>query len=104
MKPEDDLNKQSAETGEQARVFISEEQTQGRVGSMTPRQRNLLIVVTSVAVVAMLVIAIVVWRRRSATAPADQTPAPVVSVKVAKAEKDAIATQVIAVGTIWPRE
>src|SRR5216684_4889019 len=104
MKPEDDLDKQSAETGEQARVVTSDEETHVRRGSMTPRQRNLLIVVTSVAVVAILVIAIVVWRRRSATAAADQTPAPVVSVKVAKADKEAIAAQVVAVGTIWPRE
>jgi HlyD family secretion protein len=103
MKPEDDLDKQSAETGEQAHVFISDEQTQVRRGSMTPGQRNLIIVATSVAVVAILVIAIVVWRRRSATA-ADETVTPVVSVKVAKAEKDAIAAQIVAVGTIWPRE
>lgn len=104
MKPEDDLDKHSAETGEQAHVFISDEQTQVRRGSMTPGQRNLIIVVTSVAVVAILVIAIVVWRRRSAIAAADQTAAPVVSVKVAKADKDAIAAQIVAVGTIWPRE
>jgi RND family efflux transporter MFP subunit len=45
----------------------------------------------------------VAWRRRSAAA-ADETVTPVVSVKVAKAEKDAIAAQIVAVGTIWPRE
>jgi multidrug efflux pump subunit AcrA (membrane-fusion protein) len=70
---------------------------------MKPRQRNLLIVFTSVALVLILVIAVVVWRRRT-PAPADETAAPVVSVKVAKAEKEAIAAQIVAVGTIWPRE
>jgi multidrug efflux pump subunit AcrA (membrane-fusion protein) len=104
MKPEDDLDKQSAEAGEQSRVFISDEQTQARRASMTPRQRNLLIAITSVAVVVVLVVAVVLWRRRSATAAADQTTTPVVSIKVAKAEKGPIAAQVVAVGTIWPRE
>src|SRR5260370_27508016 len=40
----------------------------------------------------------------SALATLTLTTTPVVSVKVAKAEKDAIATQIVAVGTIWPRE
>jgi len=51
----------------------------------------------------ILAIVVVVWRRKAA-ASADETTTPVVSVKVAKAEKDAIATQIVAVGTIWPRE
>ncbi|MDX6385052.1 MAG: hypothetical protein QOK48_2625 [Blastocatellia bacterium] len=104
MKPEDDPDKQSTETGEQPRVFSSYEETHVRRRSITPRQRNLLIAVISVALVVILVIAVVLWRRRSAAAAADQATTPVVSVKVAKAEKDAIATQVVAVGTIWPRE
>lgn len=103
MKPEDDLDNQSSETGEDTRVFTSHEQTAVRGGSLTPRQRNFLIVISSFAIVVILLIVVVVWRRRSAIA-ADQTTTPVVSVKVAKAEKDAIATQVVAVGTIWPRE
>src|SRR6266436_1078802 len=70
---------------------------------MTPRQRNLLIVFSSLALLVILLIVVVVWRRRAA-APADETTTPVVSVKVAKADKDAIAAQIVAVGTIWPRE
>jgi RND family efflux transporter MFP subunit len=104
MKPENDPDKQSAENGEQARVFTSDEETHVRGRSMTPRQRNLLIAITSVAVVVILVVAVVLWRRRSAAAAADQAPTPVVSVKVAKTEKEPIAAQVVAVGTIWPRE
>src|SRR6266478_7642065 len=103
MKPENDLDKQSAETGEPAHVFTSYGQTQVRRGSQSPRQRNLLIVFSSLALLVILLLVVVVWRRRSATV-ADETPSPVVSVKVAKAEKDAIAAQIVAVGTIWPRE
>jgi HlyD family secretion protein len=103
MKPEDDLDKHSTEAGEPAHVFKSYEQTRVRRGSLTPRQRNLLIVVSSLAVLVILLIVVVVWRRRAA-APADQTPAPIVSIKVAKASKEAIAAQIVAIGTIWPRE
>src|ERR1700730_11759033 len=103
MKPEDDLDNQSSETGEHARVFTSHEQTPVRGGSLTPRQRNFLIIISSLAIVVILLIVVVVWRRKTAAA-ADQTTTPVVSVKVAKAEKDAIAAQIVAVGTIWPRE
>src|SRR2546425_9226863 len=103
MKPEDDLDKGSTETGEAAHVFTSYEQTRLRRGSMTPRQRNLLIVFSSLAVLVILLIVIVVWRRKTAAA-AEETTTPIVSVKVAKAEKDAIAAQIVAVGSIWPRE
>ncbi len=103
MKPENNLDKNSIEAGEPDHVFTSYERTRVRRGSMTPRQRNILIIFSSLAVLVILLIAVVVWRRRVA-APADQTTTPVVSVKVAKAEKDTIAAQVVAVGTIWPRE
>ena len=103
MNPEDDLDKQSTEAGDSAHVFTSYEKTRVRRGSMTPRQRNLLIVFSSLALLVILLIVVVIWRRRSA-AVADETPTPVVSVKVAKAEKDAISAQIVAVGTIWPRE
>src|SRR5439155_6594379 len=102
MKPEDNLDKHSIEAGEPDHVFTSYELTRERRGSMTPRQRNLLIIFSSLALLVILLIVVVVWRRRAA--PADQTTTPVVSVKVAKAEKDAIAAQIVAVGTIWPRE
>jgi HlyD family secretion protein len=99
MKPEDDLDRQSSEAGEPA--YVLSEQT--RRGSLTPRQRNSLIIFSAAAVLVILLIVVVVWRRRSAAA-ADEAPTPIVSVKVAKAEKDNIAAQIVAVGTIWPRE
>src|SRR5216683_1459495 len=103
MKPENDLDKQTTETAEPDQVSTSYELTQERRGSMTARQRNLLIISSSLALLVILAIVVVVWRRKAA-ASADETTTPVVSVKVAKAEKDAIAAQVVAVGTIWPRE
>ena len=103
MNPDNDLDKPTTETGEPGHVFTSYELTQERRGSTTPRQRNLLIVFSSLVLLVVLLIVVVVWRRKAA-ASADETATPVVSVKVAKAEKDAIATQIVAVGTIWPRE
>jgi len=103
MKPENDLDKQTTETAEPDQVSTSYELTQERRGSMTARQRNLLIISSSLALLVILAIVVVVWRRKAA-ASADETTTPVVSVKVAKAEKDVIATQIVAVGTIWPRE
>jgi HlyD family secretion protein len=66
------------------------------------RRRN-LIIVASVAVVALVVLVFAIWKWRSAPA-ADQTAAVVVSVKVAKVTKETIAAPVSAVGTIFPRE
>ena len=67
------------------------------------RRRN-LIIVSSVVVLAVAVITILlIWRSRSA-APAEEKATPVVSVGVAKAERQSIASQVSAVGTIFPRE
>jgi HlyD family secretion protein len=66
------------------------------------RRRN-LIIVASVAVVALIVLVFLIWKWRSSPA-ADQTTAVVVSVKVAKVTKETIAAPVSAVGTIFPRE
>ena len=66
------------------------------------RRRN-LIIVASVAVVALLVIIFFLWRWRNAAATTEET-AVVVSVKVAKVERQPISAQVSAVGTLFPRE
>jgi multidrug efflux pump subunit AcrA (membrane-fusion protein) len=67
------------------------------------RRRN-LIIVASVAVVALVLLFLLLWRWRSSSTAEDQTAAVVVSVKVAKVEKQTIAAPVSAVGTIFPRE
>ncbi|MGH9968868.1 MAG: efflux RND transporter periplasmic adaptor subunit [Pyrinomonadaceae bacterium] len=67
------------------------------------RRRNLVLVVASVALIALILIILIIWRLRSATETATEVT-PTVSVKVVKAEKESIAAQITAVGTIWPRE
>jgi multidrug efflux pump subunit AcrA (membrane-fusion protein) len=68
------------------------------------RRRNILIGVAAVALVAVVAV-VLIWRLRnpSADPAADQTT-PVVSVRVAKAEKQPIAAQVSALGSIFPRD
>jgi HlyD family secretion protein len=66
------------------------------------RRRN-LVIVAAVAVVALFALLIIVWRWRN-SAPTEAETAVVVSVKVAKAERQPISAQVSAVGTIFPRD
>lgn len=66
------------------------------------RRRNFIIVVV-VALVALVLLVFLIWRLRS-SASQEETAAVVVSVKVAKVEKETIAAPVSAVGTIFPRE
>lgn len=66
------------------------------------RRRN-LIIVSSVAIVALLVLIVVIWRWRN-SAPAEEAAAVVVSVKVAKVERQTISAPVSAVGTLFPRD
>jgi HlyD family secretion protein len=70
---------------------------------MKQTQRNIILITAVIAVVVFALVILIIWRwRKSAGAEAEATP--VVSVKVAKAEKGNIAAQVTTVGTIWPRE
>jgi multidrug efflux pump subunit AcrA (membrane-fusion protein) len=60
-----------------------------------------------IAVIAVVVFALtilIIWRWKKSKAESEAEVAPVVSVKVAKAEKGNIAARIVAVGTIWPRE
>jgi multidrug efflux pump subunit AcrA (membrane-fusion protein) len=66
------------------------------------RRRN-LIIVASVAIVALLLLLFLIWRWRNTATTGEET-AVVVSVKVAKAERQPISAQVAAMGTIFPRE
>lgn len=68
------------------------------------RQRNFVLIVGSIALVVLLLAALIVWRWRRSAAEAETHITPVVSVKVVKAQKENIAAQMTAVGTIWPRE
>ncbi|HKP36263.1 MAG TPA: efflux RND transporter periplasmic adaptor subunit [Pyrinomonadaceae bacterium] len=67
------------------------------------RRRNLVLVVAAVALIALTLIILIIWRLRGVTETETEVT-PTVSVKVVKAEKESIAAQISAVGTIWPRE
>jgi multidrug efflux pump subunit AcrA (membrane-fusion protein) len=68
------------------------------------RQRNIVLIVAGVALIALVLAALIVWRVRNSKSEAEAEVEPTVSVKVAKAEKATIAAPITAVGTIWPRE
>jgi multidrug efflux pump subunit AcrA (membrane-fusion protein) len=71
---------------------------------LTSERRRKLIIVSVVAIVVVGLVAILlIWRSRRA-GEANEETTPIVSVKVAKAEKQAISSEVSAVGTIFPRE
>ena len=68
------------------------------------RERRYLIIGAAVVALVLVVIAVVIWKWRKSSAPAEAEVTPVVSVRVAKVEKQTIAAPVSAVGTVFPRE
>jgi multidrug efflux pump subunit AcrA (membrane-fusion protein) len=68
------------------------------------RQRNAILIIAIIAVVIFGLTVLIIWRWKKSKAETEAEVTPVVSVKVAQAEKGSIAAQVVAVGTIWPRE
>lgn len=80
-------------------VLARQQRRQARI----VRQRNLVLIVGAVGLIALTLIVLIIWRWRSAS-ETEAEVTPTVSVKVAKAEKGNIAAQITAVGTIWPRE
>src|SRR5215471_18300021 len=68
------------------------------------RQRNAILIIAVIAAVVFALVILIVWRWKKSKGESEAEVTPVVSVKVAKAEKGSIAAQVVAVGTIWPRE
>jgi multidrug efflux pump subunit AcrA (membrane-fusion protein) len=68
------------------------------------RQRNAILIIAVIAIVIFGLTVLIIWRWKKSKAGTEAEAKPVVSVKVAKAERGDIAAQVVAVGTIWPRE
>jgi HlyD family secretion protein len=68
------------------------------------RQRNTIIIIGVVAAIFFMLLVLVLWRWRKSRETESEVTNVVVSVKVAQAEKGHIAAQVVAVGTIWPRD
>jgi len=75
-----------------------------RVQEQRARRRNTILIIAVIAVVIFALAILIVWRLKKSKAESEAEVTPVVSVKVAKAEQGNIAAQVVAVGTIWPRE
>jgi HlyD family secretion protein len=75
-----------------------------RVQEQRTRRRNTILIIAVIAVVIFALAILIIWRLKKSKAGSEAEVTPVVSVKVAKAEQGSIAAQVIAVGTIWPRE
>ena len=88
------------ETAPRQRVSIEEAHVE-----VSRRSRlNTIIIIAVVAFILLALVVLIIWRWRKSGAEKEEEVTPVVSVKVAKAQKDQIAAQVVAVGTIWPRE
>src|SRR5438067_3831577 len=75
-----------------------------RVQEQRRRQRTTIVIIAVIAVVVFALAILIIWRLKKSKAESEAEVTPVVSVKVAKAEQGSIAAQVVAVGTIWPRE
>src|SRR5256714_1214417 len=68
------------------------------------RQRNLIIIIAAIALIVFGLTVLIIWRWKKSKSESEAEVTPVVAVKVANAEKGSIAAEVVAVGTIWPRE
>src|SRR3954463_14404642 len=68
------------------------------------RQRNAIVIIALIALIVFGLTVLIIWRWKKSRAETEAEVTHVVSVKVAKAEKGNIASQLSAVGTIWPRE
>ncbi|MDT7809279.1 MAG: hypothetical protein QOJ70_3092 [Acidobacteriota bacterium] len=83
--------------------LIDEELAAEQQRAAERRRRTIIITVAAVAIVAIVAV-VLIWRSRNKTATTAEETVPVVSVRVAKAEKQPIASQVSALGTIFPRD
>jgi HlyD family secretion protein len=79
------------------------ETTTDNNGPMTRRQKRILIVTGLVALLIVSLIVLLLLRLRRKP-EAESEVAPVVSVKVAKADTSEIAAEISAVGTVWPKD
>jgi HlyD family secretion protein len=83
------------------RIFVEGERAEH---ARRIRQRNAVIIIAVAAFIVFALTVLIIWRWRKAREAESKSADVVVSVKVAKAEKEQIAAQVVAVGTIWPRD
>src|SRR5678816_1740428 len=79
-----------------------EEEMQRARRARVVRQRNIVLV--AIALIALVAITLLIWRWRKSAKKTEAEVTPTVGVKVVKAEKEPIAAEISAIGTIWPRE
>jgi RND family efflux transporter MFP subunit len=92
-----------SDVDEPREIFVDE--TDKSVEPSFREKRFAVIVIASILVFILAGIGFWVWRsRRQAAAATEEAEAPVVSVKVAKVERQQIAQQVTALGSVVPRE
>lgn len=94
-QPHDSLNAPETERAANAEFRIQETR------HLRP---HTLILIAVVSIILFGLVVLVVWRWRKSKTETEAEVTPIVSVKVAKAEKASIAAEITAVGTIWPRE
>ena len=68
------------------------------------RRRRALVIITALLILLLIFAAILIWRSRKSAETASEESSVVVSVRVARVERQTIASQVSALGTIFPRE
>jgi HlyD family secretion protein len=101
VQSEQDPNNIRQKTAEPDPVLVEQEQQRR---ARIVRQRNLVLFAGAIGLVILVLFALIIWRWKRSASDAETEVTPLVSVKVAKAEKGNIASQISAVGTIWPRE
>ncbi|MFN2530228.1 MAG: efflux RND transporter periplasmic adaptor subunit [Pyrinomonadaceae bacterium] len=81
-----------------------EEWLEIRRARVEAKRRRKLIIAGSIAIIVVAIVALIlVWRLRNSSEETKE-PEPIVSVKVAKAERQTISANITALGTIFPRD
>jgi HlyD family secretion protein len=96
-------NKAEPESPAEPQTEVRIERHTYRRDANAPNRRRLIIISVAALVVLILVAYLVLRQSQSTTEATTAEAAPVVSVRVAKAEKQALAAEVSALGTIFPR-
>jgi HlyD family secretion protein len=103
MKEEKDIDEAQSDP---VPVGAESAQTQERTSIrwLRLRDRRPVVIILAVTLLVVAVAAYLLWRSRQVSVTANEEPAPVVSVRVARAERQQIGAQVSALGTVFPRE
>lgn len=100
-RADDSAPTQGGAPPEDGRVLVAERHRE----VIEERRRSpTLLIIVCVSALLIIAVAALAWRLRKTTATATEESSVVVSVRVTKAERQAIASQVSALGTISPRE